>query len=65
VSSPAFSSVGGLLVLAGLVAGLWLRGLTEGASRPGTHCAQAGQAPAIAQQFAGLALGQQAGQADQ
>jgi hypothetical protein len=33
---------GGLRVLAGLVAGLWLRGVTEGAFRPGLSQASGG-----------------------
>jgi len=35
IAMVATGGVGGLLVLAGLVAGLWLRGVTEGASRAG------------------------------
>jgi uncharacterized protein len=34
IAMVATGGVGGLLVLVGLVAGLWLRGVTEGASRP-------------------------------
>jgi uncharacterized membrane protein YedE/YeeE len=34
IAMVATGGVGGLLVLGGLVAGLWLRGVTEGASRP-------------------------------
>ena len=53
------------LALAGLVAGLWLRGVTEGAARPGHHSLEEDETSAIAQKLAGLALRQQAGQADQ
>jgi uncharacterized protein len=65
IAMVATGGIGGLLVLAGLVVGLWLRGVTESASRPGPNSPQADQAPAIAQEFAGLAFGRQAGQADQ
>jgi hypothetical protein len=65
IAVVATGGSGGLLVLAGLVAGLWLRGVTEGAARPGHHSLEEDETSAIAQKLAGLALRQQAGQADQ